>query len=223
MSITPPLLLSLKVASFATLLVIAFGLPIAWFLARRAARSRPITEAVVLLPLMLPPTVVGYYLLSLISPTTAFGSAYRAVFGADIVFTIQAAIVAASVGSFPLFVRQAQTALHAIPVELEEVSRVFGCGKLQTFRLVLLPLAKAGLLAGLCLSFCRALGDFGATLMVAGNIPSKTQTLSLAVYDSLMAGETAFAGLIALLLAGFGVAASLAFTWLAKVQPDTRP
>ncbi len=200
-----PLLLSLRIAFFSTLIVVITGLPTAVWIMRRSDRVRPFLESFVLLPLLLPPTVVGYYLLCLIAPGTAVGRAIHTVFNADLVFTWYGAVIAAGVGSFPLFVRQAQTALAAVPKEIEEVSLVFGCSRWQTFRHILLPLSKAGIVAGVCLGFCRALGDFGATLMVAGNTPGKTQTLSLAVWDSLMSGDSEAAGRMSFGLAAVGI------------------
>ncbi|MCH8275000.1 MAG: molybdate ABC transporter permease subunit [Armatimonadetes bacterium] len=220
---TAPLLLSLRVALFSLLLVVATGLPVAYFTARRARRSRKPLEGLILLPLTLPPTVLGYYLLTLFSPDTAFGTAYRALFGSDLVFSWQGAVLAASLGSWPLFVRQAQTALQAISHELEEVSWNLGATKWQTFRHVLLPLALPGVLAGVGLALARSLGDFGATLMVAGSIPGRTQTLSLAIYEAVMSNDRAAAAWMSLVLAGIGASAAIFVVLLAGRRLETRP
>jgi molybdate transport system permease protein len=180
----------------------------------------PILDALVLLPLMLPPTVVGYYLLVALAPGTPVGRAFAAAFGQDLVFTWQGAVLAAAVGSFPLLVRQAQTAFAGVPRELEEMAWLEGATRRQAFLTIVLPVAAPGVLAGIALGFARSLGDFGATLMVAGNIPGRTQTMSLAVYDAMTSGDAARAGILSLSLAAIGLGFAVAVSYLARNAPQ---
>lgn len=211
-----PLFLSLRVASCATLLSLLFGLPVGYLLARRRILGKPLWEGLTLLPLVLPPTVLGYYLLVTLSKVSPLGRAYHALTGADLnlVFTWQGAALAASVVSFPLLARTAQAAFADVDAELLAAARVEGASELQTFRHILLPLARRGLVAGTGLAFARALGDFGATLMVAGDIPGVTRTMPLAVYDAVYAGEDRTALLFVLLLSAVCLLFSLAASFL---------
>lgn len=204
-----PLFLSLRVASCATLLSILIGVPIAFLLSRRHVPGRPLWEGLALLPLVLPPTVLGYYLLVALGRSSRLGQAFHALTGTDIVFTWQGAALAASVVSLPLLIRTAQAAFADVDEELLAAARTLGASEFQTFRFVLLPLAQRGLIAGIGLAFARALGDFGATLMVAGDIPGLTRTMPLAVYDAVYANDDRTALIFVLLLSGICLLFSL--------------
>jgi molybdate transport system permease protein len=184
-----PVRLSLQVAALATLAALAAGLACAWLLARREFRGRELLDAVLTLPLVLPPTVLGYYLLVLLGQQSALGRAFESAFGFRLVFTWQAAVVAATLHALPLVVRSARAAFEDVPRQLEQAARTLGAGEWEVFRRVTLPLARRGVTAGATLAFARALGDFGTTLMVAGNIPGRTQTAAVAIYDAVEAGR----------------------------------
>ncbi|GAB6164933.1 molybdate ABC transporter permease subunit [Thermostilla marina] len=160
-------------------LAVAVGL----WLARTKSRGRWLVETFVDLPLVLPPVVTGYLLLLLLAPKGPVGSLLAEVFGIRLVFTLPAAVVAAATVGFPLWVRAARLAFAAVDRRLEAAARSCGAGPWKTFRTVTLPLARKGLLAGWSLAFARGLGEFGATIMVAGNIPGKTQTIPLAIFS----------------------------------------
>jgi molybdate transport system permease protein len=184
-----PVRLSLQVAALATLAALAAGLACAWLLARREFRGRELLDAVLTLPLVLPPTVLGYYLLVLLGQQSALGRAFESAFGFRLVFTWQAAVAAATLHALPLVVRSARAAFEDVPRQLEQAARTLGAGEWEVFRRVTLPLARRGVTAGATLAFARALGDFGTTLMVAGNIPGRTQTAAVAIYDAVEAGR----------------------------------
>jgi molybdate transport system permease protein len=184
-----PLWLSLRVAAVSTAFVVALGVAAGWLLARKNFPGREAADALVTLPLVLPPTVLGYYLLVLLGRGGPVGRAYEAVFGAPLVFTWRGAVVAAAAGALPLMVKTARAAFASVDPLYEDAARTLGKGEWQVFRRVTLPLASRGLLAGATLAFARALGDFGATLMVAGNIPGRTQTAAVAIYDAAQAGR----------------------------------
>ncbi len=191
-----PLYLSLKVATFATAICFVLGLSLAWLLARRAFPGRDLLDALFILPLVLPPSVLGYYLLTALSHNSWLGRTLETVFGLQLVFSWQGAVVAAALVAFPLMVQSARAAFEGVDEGLEDVARTLGRSEWQIFRTVTLPLAWRGLFAGTVLTFARALGDFGATLMVAGNIPGRTQTLSVAIYDAVQAGDEGRAALL---------------------------
>jgi molybdate transport system permease protein len=184
-----PLTLSLRVASLATLVSLAFGLAIAYWLANGSFRGKELIDAAVSLPLVLPPTVLGYYLLVVIGRETVLGRAYEALFGRSLVFTWQAAVVAASLHSAPLLIKSARAALESVDHSYERAARSLGASEARLFFRVTLPLAWRSILAAVALCFARSMGDFGATLMVAGNIPGQTQTVSIAIYDAVESGN----------------------------------
>ncbi len=181
--------LSLKVAGTATLLCLVMGVAVGYLLARRRIPGRDLIDALLTLPLVLPPTVLGYFLLVVIGRQGALGAWLYEVFGIQLVFTWQGAVIAASLVAFPFTFKSARAAFEAVDRQLEEAARVLGVSEWAIFFRVSLPLAWRGILAGVLLSFARALGEFGATLMVAGSIPGHTQTLSIAVYEALQAGH----------------------------------
>ena len=211
-----PLYLSLKVAGLATALSLVIGLLVAYFLARRNFFGKSLIESVITLPLILPPTVLGYYLLVLMGREGVVGDTLKKYFHINLIFTWQAAVVAASVASIPLFVRSAQASLESVDRNLIKVARTLGKSEWQVFWQVSAPLAWRGILSGLVLAFARALGDFGATLMVAGNIPGKTQTMPLAIYDAVINGNKGLAGVLVLIITLTAVAVLLAVTRLTK-------
>ncbi|HTN48950.1 MAG TPA: molybdate ABC transporter permease subunit [Burkholderiaceae bacterium] len=183
------LALTLKVAGWATALNLVLGVGAGFAVARMRFVGRDLLDAVFTLPLVMPPTVLGYYLLVLVGTHGPMGSWLLENFGIRLIFTWQGAVLAATVVSFPLVFKAARAAFETVDPQLEEVARTLGISEPGVFFRVSLPLAWRGVLAGLLLAFARALGEFGATLMVAGSIPGKTQTLSIAVYEAVQAGQ----------------------------------
>lgn len=180
--------LSLKVALTATLAILPVGIALAWLLAGWRGQGRVVVESILTLPLVLPPTAIGIVLLTLLSKNNAFGRALSGL-GLEIMFTWKAAVLASAVMSLPLLVRSARTAFEEIDPRLLGIARTLGDGPLRVFRRVALPLAWRGIVAGTLLAFCRALGEFGATILIAGNIPGRTQTLALAIFHRSQVGR----------------------------------
>jgi molybdate transport system permease protein len=207
-----PLLLSIQVTFFATLGILAIGLALALLLARTRVRGKIIVETLINLPLVLPPSVVGYYLL------IALGREGPLVrwFDLNLLFTWQAAVVAAIVVALPLMVQSAKAALESVDPTLENVARTLGSTESEIIWRVTLPLARRGILAGLVLGSARALGEFGATLMVAGNIPGVTQTAPLAIYDAVQSGRFADANGLVLMLSGLSFVSLLVVNRMQK-------
>jgi molybdate transport system permease protein len=195
-----PLALSLKVAGLATLLSLALGVGAAWAMARGPFPGRDLLDAVCTLPLVLPPTVLGYYLLVLVGRRGLLGAWLQEHLGLSLVFTWQGAVVAATVVAFPLVFKSARAALEGVGRHYEDAARTLGQGEAAVFFRVSLPLAFRGVLAGAMLAFARALGEFGATLMIAGNLPGRTQTLSLAVYSAVQAGNDSLANTLVVVI-----------------------
>jgi molybdate transport system permease protein len=191
-----PVLLSLKVASVATALIFVIGLALALWLARRRFPGQTVVETLINLPLVLPPSVVGYYLVLVLGR----GGPLAAWFGWQILFTWPAAAIAATVVGLPLMVQAARAAIANVDPALENAARTLGSSEPEVLWRVTLPLARRGILAGLVLGAARALGEFGATLMVAGNIPGRTQTLPLAIYDAVQNRQYGQANLMVLLM-----------------------
>lgn len=195
-----PLWLSLRVAGVATVLAAVLGILIAYALAEGRWRGRNFVESLATLPLILPPTVLGFYLLVTLGRQSAVGSFIERVTGISLVFTWQGAVVAAVVPAIPYVIRTARAAFEEIDVSVREAARIDGASRLQQFLLVLLPLGRRGIAAGIALAFARALGEFGATLMVAGNIPGRTQTMPIAIYDAVQAGSYDLARILVAIL-----------------------
>lgn len=187
--VAAPLLLTLKVAGTATLLAFLVGVAAAWLLARMKFPGREIVDAAMTLPMVMPPTVLGYYLIVLLGRHGVFGEWLHETFGINLMFTWQGAVIAAAIVAFPLVYKGARAAFEEVSPQLENAARVLGVGEWGVFFRVTMPLAWRGILAGTMLAFARAMGEFGATLMVAGSIPGKTQTLSIAVYEAVQAGK----------------------------------
>jgi len=183
--------LSLQVAVSATALNALVGIPIAYVLARRRFWGRNLVDLLVTLPLILPPTVVGYYLIVLLGRRGVLGAPLYALTGWTVAFTWYAAVIAATVMSLPLIVRTVRAAIESVDRDLERAAYTLGRSELRTALEVTLPLARNGILAGLVLAFARALGEFGATLMLAGNIPGRTATVPLSIYTAVQTGESA--------------------------------
>jgi molybdate transport system permease protein len=195
-SIWITLALTLKVAAWATAINLVLGVAAGWLLARRRFLGREVVDAVLTLPLVLPPTVLGYYLLVVIGKRGWLGGWLERTFGIHLIFTWQGAVIAATIVAFPLVLKAARTAFEAVDPQLENAARVLGLGEWALFCRVTLPMAWPGILAGTLLVFARSLGEFGATLMVAGSIPGRTQTLSVAVYEAVQAGQDDTANLL---------------------------
>ena len=181
--------LSVKVSIVATALNAVIGIPLAYMMARRRFWGRAAVDVLVTLPLVLPPTVTGYYLILLLGRRGVLGAPLYAATGWSVAFTWYAAVIAATVMALPLLVRTARVAIESVDQNLERAAFTLGRAEWRTALEVTLPLARNGILAGLVLAFARALGEFGATLMLAGNIPGKTQTLPLSIYTAVQTGE----------------------------------
>ncbi|GGX79288.1 molybdate ABC transporter permease subunit [Massilia dura] len=188
--------LSLKVALWATAIDLMLGIALGWVLARKRFPGRELLDALLTLPMVMPPTVLGYYLLVVIGRNGPLGGWLHDAFGINLIFTWQAAVIAAAVVAFPLVLKGARSAFETVDPQLEQAARVLGVSGPGVFLRVTLPLAWRGVLAGTLLAFARSMGEFGATLMVAGSIPGKTQTLSIAVYEAVQAGQDDTANLL---------------------------
>jgi molybdate transport system permease protein len=198
---------SLLVVAVATVLTTMLGLALAFLLARREFRGKELLDALLTVPLVLPPTVTGYYLIVLLGRRGLLGAALYDWTGWTITFTWQAAALAATVVALPLMLKAARAAIESVEPKYEQASYTLGKGELETFLRVTLPLARRGVVAGIVLSAARALGEFGATLMLAGNIPGRTQTMPLAIFEAVITGDDAHARTLALLLTVISVAA----------------
>ena|SRR5690554_2042254 len=209
-----PLWLSLKVAFWATLASSIAGVALGLYLARGRQWLRNVLDTLCTLPMVLPPTVIGYYLLVVFGSQSAVGRWLQDTLGINLVFSVYGAIIAAAVVSFPLVFKPARAAFESIDLELEQAGRVLGVGEAGIFVRITLPLAARGIMAGVMLGFVRALGEFGATLMIAGSIPGKTQTLSIAIYEAVQAGRDDVANVLALVISTVCVALLLLATWL---------
>ena len=221
-SVWPALLLSLKVAGLATAIDLVLGVAVGWLLARRRFPGREFLDTVLTLPMVLPPTVLGYYLLVLIGRRGWLGGWLHDTFGINLIFTWQGAVIAASVVAFPLVFKPARAAFEAVDGQLEQAARILGMKEAAVFFRITLPLAWRGIMAGLLLAFARALGEFGATLMVAGSIPGKTQTLSIAIYEAVQAGQDDTANLLVLITSLVCIAVLLSAGKLAPGQLSRR-
>ena len=211
-----PLWLSLRVATLATAVATLFGLWLAYLLANRDFRGKEALDAAVTLPLVLPPTVLGYYLLVLLGRESSLGKLYEWAFGSPLVFTWQAAVVAALFHSTPLLVKSTRAAFESVDRGYEKAARNLGASEWRLFWRVTLPLARRPIYAAAALAFARALGDFGITIMLAGNIPGRTQTVSVAIYDAVESGEGHLARVLVLIISG---AALLILTLANRLSP----
>jgi len=203
--IWPSLKLSLLVVSLATLIISVVGTALGFLFAKRDFRGKDILDAVTTLPMVLPPTVTGYYLIVLLGRRGMLGSPLYSLTGWTVTFTWIAAVIASTVVALPLMIKSARAAIESVDADYEIASFTMGKSEFETFFRITLPLAGRGILAGIVLSFARAFGEFGATLMLAGNIPGRTQTMPLAIYEAVVSGEDAQAKWLALILTGISV------------------
>jgi molybdate transport system permease protein len=201
-----PLWLSLRVAGFATVISLAISLYVAYLLASREWRGKEILDAVVTLPLVLPPTVLGYYLLVLLGRGSALGHLYEWMFGSPLVFTWQAATVAALFHSTPLLIKFTRAAFESLDPSFGRAARNLGASEWKVFWRVTVPLARRSIFAAAALAFARSLGDFGITIMIAGNIPGRTQTIAVAIYDAVESGNGALARALVLVISAVAIA-----------------
>jgi molybdate transport system permease protein len=207
-----PLWLSLRVAGVSTAIAVIAGLWIAWLLARGGFRGREILDAAVTLPLVLPPTVLGYYLLVLLSRSTPIGHLWESIFGFPLVFTWQAAVIAALFHSTPLLIKSARAAFESVDPGYIRAAQNLGASDLRIFTRVMIPLARRSIVAAAVLAFARSLGDFGVTIMLAGDIPGRTQTVAVAIYDAVESGNGRMARVLVLIVS----AAALLILWAAN-------
>lgn len=208
---------TLRIAALAVLLLAPFGLALSWCLARRSFPGKTLVETLVALPLVLPPVATGLLLLTFLGRRGPGGRAAHALFGVDVVFTWRAVVAAMMVMSLPLLVRTARVAFEEVNPRLESVARTLGASEARVLSTITLPLASRGILAGLLLAFARALGEFGATVIVAGNIPGRTTTIATAIYNDVQTGADGQA--YGLILVSGAVAFSAVFlseVWLKR-------
>ena len=185
--------LSLQVAALGTVIGMPIALWIGWLLAKSSMRGKALLDTVVSFPLVLPPVVTGYFLLLVMGPKGPIGRLVDGIFGMDVVFTWVAAALAAGLVSMPLMVRAIEGAMSGVDSRLEQAARSLGAGPFKTFFSITVPLARRGILAAALLAFARGLGEFGATIVVAGNIPGSTQTMSLLIFNRIQLGDEAAA------------------------------
>lgn len=200
------------VSALSTVVILPFGLALAWALARRDWPGKSIVETLVSLPLVMPPVAMGLILLKLFGRRGPIGAFLHDQFDFDVIFTWRAVLLALSVMSLPLLVRSARVAFEEVNPRLEQIARTLGAGNWRVFFTITVPLAARGIIAGMLLAFARALGEFGATIMVAGNIPGKTSTLSLAIFQNVQLGEDAHA----FRLLGVSVVLAFAAVWFSE-------
>lgn len=212
-----PFWLSLRVASIATALVLVIGTFLAYLLSHKTFRGKNLLDTCITLPLVLPPTVLGYYLLILLGRSSPFGRLYESLLGHPLVFTWPAAVIAAFIHSAPIYIKASRAVLEGVDYRFEWAARSLGASEWRTFWRITLPLARRGLSALGALSFARSLGDFGVTIMVAGNIPGKTQTLSVAIYEAVESGNGRAARILVLLVS----VVTLALLWPASYAART--
>jgi molybdate transport system permease protein len=199
-TILTPLLLSLRISVVATGFAFVVGVLLAWWFAFYKSKLTQLLSILVTIPLIVPPTVLGYYLLILLGRNSTLGQWVENVTGQPIIFTWKAAVIAAAIAALPLLIRPIQASFESIDEGILDAAKLDGAGHWQLLKLIIVPLAYKGILAGLVLGFARAMGEFGATIMVAGNIPGKTQTLSIAIYDAVQANRMMDAHLMVLAL-----------------------
>lgn len=209
-----PFWLSLKVAGVATALALCFGVGLGWVFARTRLPGRGLLEAICMLPLVLPPTVIGYAILLAAGRRSALGGWLHAHLDYSIIFSWHGAVVASAIVALPLVLKSASAAFAQVDRQLEAAARTLRQSPWSVFLRVTLPLAAPGIVAGTLLAFARAMGEFGASLMVAGSIPGKTQTLSMAIYDAVQAGEDDIALALVLLTSVLSVTVLGLSNWL---------
>jgi molybdate transport system permease protein len=215
-----PVLLSLRVGLAALVVIVVTGTLAARAMTRRHFPGRDVVDGLLVLPLVLPPVVTGFLLLVLLGRSGPVGRFLDAAFGIHLLFTIHAAVLAAVVVAFPLMYQSAKAAFQSVDTRLEDAARTLGAGEARVFLTVTLPLAWPGLVAGMVLSFARSLGEFGATVMVAGNIPGETTTVPLAIFFLADAGDLRAAGIYALVISGLSMVMVVALNvWTRRRRP----
>jgi molybdate transport system permease protein len=217
-----PLALSFQIAATATLVAAVVGIALAALLANLRFPGRDLLDGILVAPMVLPPTVLGYYLLVAVGQRSFIGRAFHAITGSDIIFTRTGCVVAASVAALPLVIKFGRAALEQVDVTLLRAARTLGAGPLRVFFTIQLPLAARGVVAALMLGFARALGEFGITIMVAGDIPGDTQTASLAIYDYTQAHRDAAATALACIFTAIAVGILYAVNRLTGRRVDVR-
>ena len=217
-----PLWLSLKVACLATFFVLTVGTLVAYLLSHKSFRGKNLVDSLITLPLVLPPTVLGYYLLVLVGRASPVGHLYETIFGQPLVFTWEAAVVAAFLHSAPIYIKAARAVLEGVDYRYEWAAHSLGASEWRTFWRVTLPLAGRGLSSLATLAFARSLGDFGVTIMVAGNIPGRTQTLSVAIYDAVESGNGRMARILVLVVSCTALALLWPATHLARERRTSK-
>lgn len=211
-----PLWLSLRVAVLATLISVPCGLWIAWLLANHEFRGKDFVDAVVALPLLLPPTVLGYYLLVVLGASSPLGYVCESLFGGPLLFTWKAAVVASTLYATPLLTRSARAAFETAGPAYEKAARSLGASEWRVFWRVTLPLSRRAVAAASLTAFARALGEFGVTLLIAGNLPGKTQTAVVGIYDAIQRGDTRVARMFVLALSAVALAIAYAANRLGR-------
>ena len=184
-----PVKLSLEIASVAVVIVLALGIIAAFLMTRSTVRGKILIESILLLPLILPPTVVGFLLITIFGNQGPIGKLIEKLFDTSIMFTWWAALIAASIVAFPLLYQSAKTGFQSVDTDIENAARIDGAGTWKVFLFITIPLSFKSIISGVILAFARALGEFGATFMFAGNLPGKTQTIPIAVYVALESGN----------------------------------
>ena len=212
-----PILLSLKIASIATVFSFFFGVLFAYILNKKNVPGKNFWETLITLPMILPPSVTGYFLLKLLGKRGVIGSALIETFDVKIIFTWYAAVIAACIVSLPLMYQNVKAAFISVDPMYERAARTLGSSERRIFLTVTFPLAWPGIISGIVLAFCRAIGEFGATLMVAGNVPGKTQTMTTAIYYAVETGKTDLANTLVLIMTVFSFVLIFALNkWLEK-------
>ena len=204
-----PLILTAKLAFITTLILLILGTPIAWWLAHTRVKLKPVIEAVVALPIVLPPTVLGFYLLIVLGPQGSIGSWWVEVTGQTLTFSFSGLVIASVIYSFPFVVQPLQSAFESVGRDVMEAAYTLGAKPLDAFFSVAVPLAKRGFLTGSVLGFAHTLGEFGVVLMVGGNIPGETRVVSIAIYDHVESLEYGQAHVLAAVLLAFAFVAML--------------
>ena len=219
----PAIFLSLRLATLTTLTLLVVGLPLAGWLALSQRRGRWVVDALVALPLVLPPTVLGFYVLVALGPRSPVGRAYEALTGSTIVFSFQGLFVASVLYSLPFAVQPFAAAFAAVDRNLIETAWCLGASRFRTFTRIVIPLARPGIVAGMVLSFAHTIGEFGVVLMVGGNLPSSTRTVSISIYDDVQAFNYARAGRTAALLFLFSfIVLAITYRLQRRVGPARR-
>ena len=216
-----PLILTARLALVTTLILLVIGTPTAWWLANTKARMKPVVEAVVALPIVLPPTVPGFYLLVILGPQGGIGSWWVELTGETLTFSFSGLVIASVIYSFPFVVQPIQNAFESVGRDMMETAYTLGAKPLDAFFTVAIPLAKRGFLTGSVLGFAHTLGEFGVVLMVGGNIPGETRVVSIAIYDHVETLEYAQAHILSGILLSFAFVAML-FMYVANHRLKVR-